>query len=236
MPPVESLAPADVHLWLLDARAPATDALLPQAEALLSEDERVLLARASHPGRRREVLLGRWLVRTRLSRYAARAPAAWRFVRNEHGCPAVDPPEGTLRFNLSHTHGLLACVVAHGEVGVDVEWTARRGRTLEVADRSFSAPELAALRALPPDQRSSRFFDLWTLKEAYIKARGMGLALPLGRFSFEFEGPEPVVRVAPELGDDGGRWRFFLLSPTDQHRSAVGVRIPDACLTVRWAR
>lgn len=232
---VEKLAPADVHLWLLDASSPAADAHLAEAEALLSDDERALLARASHPGRRREVLLGRWLVRTRLSLYAARAPAAWRFTRNAHGCPAIDPPEGALHFNLSHTHGLIACVIARAELGVDVEWTHRRGRTLQVADRYFSSGELAALRALPTQAQPSRFFDLWTLKESYIKARGMGLALPLGKFTFSFEGTSPRLTCAPELGDDGETWRFFLLSPTAGHRAAVAARLPAADLTVRWA-
>src|SRR5690606_33310169 len=93
-----------------------------------------------------------------------------------------------LVFNLSHTDGLIACAVSRGrEVGVDVEWLDRRGGDIDVADRFFSRYEVQALYAQPPERRRDRFFRYWTLKESYIKARGMGLALPLDRFSFELD-------------------------------------------------
>ena len=98
------------------------------------------------------------------------------------GKPTIAHPKdiAPLSFNLSHTERLIVCLVAlDREVGVDAEDTERAGETVEVADRFFSPTEVAALRALPAQSRRRRFFQYWTLKEAYIKARGMGLSLPL---------------------------------------------------------
>src|SRR6185295_18612851 len=120
--------------------------------------------------------------RTTLSHYAAVDPTAWQFARNRRGRPEISGPLGVapLRFNLSNTAGLIACLVTLGvDVGVDVEDTHRRGETVRIANRFFSASEVAALEALPPERQRQRFFEYWTLKESYIKARGMGLAIPL---------------------------------------------------------
>ncbi len=122
-----------------------------------------------------------------LSRYADVAPRDWPFRIDEHGRPELAArPAGTpdLRFNVSHTNGLVACAVTVGrEVGVDVEHTGRR-LVHDVAERFFSPREVADLRACPAADQPVVFFDYWTLKESYIKARGLGLALPLRQFSF----------------------------------------------------
>ena len=143
-----------------------------------------------------------------------------------------------LRFNLSNTYGLIACAVTlDRELGVDVEDTERPGETVSIADGFFSRQEIAALRALPPDRQRSRFFDYWTLKEAYIKARGMGLAIPLDQFSFSLDdGPRIGVAFDPALGDDASTWQFeqFALSP--RHRTSAAVRRgpgPDLRFVVR---
>ena len=107
-----------------------------------------------------------------------------------HGRPEIlDAPPGTpdLRFNISHTDGLIACAVTIGrEVGVDVEHIGRH-LTHDVAGRFFAADEVTDLRGLPFEDQQRVFFDYWTLKEAYIKARGFGLALPLGEFRLQAE-------------------------------------------------
>src|SRR6185436_18685723 len=94
--------------------------------------------------------------------------------------------EPRLHFNLTNTRGLVACAVsvAHAEVGVDAEALDRSGETVAIADRYFSTEEVRALRALPESAQRQRFFAYWTLKESYIKARGLGLRLPLDQFSF----------------------------------------------------
>jgi len=186
----------------------------------------------------------RALVRTVLSSYVPRAPEAWRFVRTEHGRPLIagaeaDPETRWLTFNLSNTTGLVACAVARDrEVGVDVEWLDRRGQALEIADRFFSAPELAELRARPAERQLDRFFDYWTLKESYLKAVGKGLTLPLEAFALELDWGPIGLRVFPPITDDPATWQFHLCSPAPRHRLAVAVRRradPPLGVSLHWA-
>lgn len=167
----------------------------------------------------------RALVRTVLSKYADVPPEAWRFVTNDYGRPEVDAPAAArwLKFNLSHTNGLVAMIVARErEVGVDVEDRDRRGRLLNVADRYFSPSEVEALHALPNEEQLERFFLYWTLKESYIKARGMGLAIPLAQFSFSFH-DAITIDFDPRLHDDPNRWQFTALSFGRRHAVAAGI-------------
>jgi 4'-phosphopantetheinyl transferase len=174
--------------------------------------------------------VARALVRTTLSRYSATAPEAWRFVLGEHGCPFIDPDQNTegLRFNLSHTTGLIVLAVTRGrDVGVDVEFEPRDSRTTKIADRFFAPSEVAALHRLPEAEQRERFFAYWTLKESYIKARGMGLAIPLKRFWFDVDTPgEICLDGAPELDDDPKTWAFARLRMSPQHPVAVALRCP----------
>ena len=176
-------------------------------------------------------------MRTVLSRYVAVDPSIWRFERNKYGKPAIAYPRGIppLSFNLSNTTGLIACLVALGrDVGIDVEDTTRLGETVEIVDQFFSPTEVAALRALPSNDQRYRFFEYWTLKEAYIKARGMGLALPLEQFSFHLEVRQPVrIAFDPRLHDDPRSWQFAQFRPTSRHLMAAAIRRGmDADLTV----
>ena len=206
-------------------------------QALLSKDEEARMARLIFDRDRRRFLLTRALVRTMLSRYASVPPAAWAFIANVHGRPEIlDRPKGVpdLRFNLSHTEGLIACAVTIGrEVGVDVEHIGRR-LTHDVAGRFFAPREVSDLKALPEDEQHKVFFDYWTLKEAYIKARGFGLALPLGDFAFTLSPPAPPqITFEPSLDDDPATWQFFQEWPSPQHRLGLAVRRDGADLPVR---
>jgi 4'-phosphopantetheinyl transferase len=121
---------------------------------------------------------------------------------------------------------MVVCLVARQrEVGVDVEDRERRGRLLDVADRYFSPTEVRALRALPAEERLERFFVYWTLKESYIKARGMGLAIPLSQFSFHVDEPTRGIYISfdPRLDDDPLRWQFTMMSHGRAHRIAACV-------------
>ena len=219
-----------VDIWLAFPDEINEPNLLAQYESLLNEQERHRWQRFHFARHRQQYLVTRALVRTTLSRYASIAPQAWRFVSNEHGRPAIAPGqiEQTLplQFNLSHTDGLIACAVALDcDLGVDVEDSQRSARTVDIAERFFSAQECCDLRALDRPLQVDRFFDYWTLKESYIKARGMGLALPLGQFSFHLnaEQPERAIRISfdERLQDDPQRWQFRLLRLTDRYRLAL---------------
>lgn len=226
-----------VHVDLLPTASADAQARLDAYRTLLTADEHERMARFVFERDRHAFLLTRALVRTMLSRYAPVAPADWRFIANAHGRPEIlDRPPGVpdLRFNISHTDGLIACAVTIGrEVGVDVEHV---GRQLlhDVAGRHFAPKEVADLRSLPAAEQDRVFFDYWTLKEAYIKARGFGLALPLGDFAFTLDPPRPPrITFEPALDDDPATWQFLQDWPTPRHRLALAVRRDGGDLPVR---
>lgn len=215
------------HLYTVRLEDETDAARLERYRALLSPEELARGARYIFERNRHEHLVAHALKRLALSRHAPGvAPAEWRFVVGEHGKPAVASPAVDLRFNLSHTEGLVACIVAAAaDVGCDVETTQRNTDTDAVAHRFFAAPEVAELRALPTAAaRHERFFEYWTLKESYIKARGMGLAIPLGDFWFTLAPPAaPAIAFAERLGDDPARWAFFQGVVAPRWRMAAAV-------------
>ncbi|MBF0287251.1 MAG: 4'-phosphopantetheinyl transferase superfamily protein [SAR324 cluster bacterium] len=129
------------------------------------------------------------------------------------------------RFNLSHTEALVSCgVVLETDIGVDVEDTHRITSSLEIAENFFSPQEVFDLSRLSEDAQQDRFFDYWTLKESYIKARGMGLSLPLEHFSFDLGRSKNIdISFDQHLKDDPQNWRFWLLRPGPHHKAAVSV-------------
>jgi len=228
-----------VHLWHLyvpDQDVPAHE----EAMALLTPEEREKHGRFHFARDRRRYLMTRWLIRSLLSRYAPIAPRDWRFETNAYGRPRIAnalPQAKRLRFNISHSASLIVvALTVEREVGVDVEHTARAA-PLEIAQQFFSADEAQALRQLPAELQPSRFWDLWTLKESYIKARGMGLSLPLDRFSFSFEGAHEVaVGFEDGLDDSAARWRFWQLQPDNAHAVALCLECvqPEGVQLVCW--
>ena len=189
------LSPGEVHLWFTAPEEIEAPDLLDRYRRVVDEGELARLTRFVFAEHRHMFLVAHALVRATLSRYAEVLPEAWRFSHNEHGRPSVVLPSGCppLRFNLSHTRGLALCgVVLDREIGVDVEDRQRTGQTVDIADRFFSPSEIRALRQLPPEHQRDRFFDYWTLKESYMKARGIGLALGLANFSFCLESDQPI--------------------------------------------
>jgi 4'-phosphopantetheinyl transferase len=218
-----------VHIEVVRQDAPAVRQRLLSYERLLTADERQRAQRFLQVADRERFVIGRALARTMLSRYADVTPADWPFAIDDRGRPHLAArPSGApdLRFNLSHTPGLVACAVTVGrEVGVDVEEIGRRLVHDTIPERFFSAREVADLRARPETEQRVLFFDYWTLKESYIKARGLGLALPLGQFSFLCTpGRAPTIEFAAELHDDPASWQFAQFWPTAEHRMAVAVR------------
>jgi 4'-phosphopantetheinyl transferase len=226
-----------VDVELVQTAAVDIAALEASYRELITPEENERMARFVFERDRRQFLITRALVRTTLSRYATVAPADWRFITNEYGRPEVlDRPAGVadLRFNLSHTDGLIACAVTVGrEVGVDVE-NIRREVTHDIPGRFFAPREVADLRSIPEIDQPRVFFDYWTLKEAYIKARGMGLSIPLSDFAFCLRPPAlPTIAFEPALEDDPVSWQFFQASPTPTHRLGLAVRRTGPDLPIR---
>jgi 4'-phosphopantetheinyl transferase len=166
------------------------------------------------------------------------APHALRFVASERGRPelAGSAADSGMRFNLSHTRGLVACAIAQTcDVGVDVEQVSRKVELLGVAARVFSPLELNELHALAGAAQRERFFQLWTLKEAYVKAIGKGLAGPLQAISFFPAAPDPVpVRFEPEAADAPENWCFRRCRPDPEFALAAALRAgPSAAISFR---
>jgi 4'-phosphopantetheinyl transferase len=135
--------------------------------------------------------------------------------------PACEPP---LHFSLSHTPGLVACAVARVcDVGVDTECLDRVGDPLALADRFFAPSEAALLRAESPGVRSLRFLELWTVKEAYAKACGLGLHLPFASFAVEIGARGPATARLKGSCDGKPVWKFRLVRPTPDHILAIAL-------------
>jgi len=220
------LASDEIHLWLASYDQ-ITDVHLHDAyRGLLNAAERQQEPRFYFERDRRRYLVTRALVRTVLSRYAAIEPKAWVFAENKWGRPEIvnEPARQLdLSFNISHTHALIVLGVTKGRaLGVDVENVRAREVAIEVADRYFAPSEVAALHTVPRQQQQDRFFEYWTFKESYIKARGMGLSLPLDKFAFHYADDRSVeIAIDRELADDPQRWEFWQFRPTPEYLVAV---------------
>lgn len=210
-----------LHLWFAYPDDLLDQGAAQACTALLTPEEEARWQRYKFEQHRRESLATRALVRIALSHQRAVAPETWRFKENEHGKPFLDPDCG-VQFNLSNSVGLVVCIVAEGiQVGVDVEAQARSPRIIEVVGRVFSNAERAQLAELDDAAKLDRVLSLWTLKEAYIKARGMGLSLPLEKISFLFGGAEGIrLEIDPEVDNNPSRWRFCSFDHAG-HRVAI---------------
>jgi 4'-phosphopantetheinyl transferase len=228
---------ATLYLWFGRPDDLEDKEIFGRASAVLSEDERSRMRSFKFEASRREYLAAHLLARTALSHCTPQAPESWRFRSNQYGKPFIDPP-CDLFFSLSRRRGLVACLVARGyEVGVDVESHERSAEIIEIANRVFSPEELAQLDPMSSDDRLDHAVSLWTLKEAYCKARGMGFSLPLQKFSFvRFPSAGLHFEVDFSLGDDAARWKFCLLDQAG-HRVALMVeRRQEPRLEVRETR
>jgi 4'-phosphopantetheinyl transferase len=255
--PVEPLAPYDmrrpplvamrcrlpaneIHVWCADPGDLDDARCYASSRALLAPSEEERFGRYRFERDRRIYLAARALLRTVLSTYAHVAPTAWRFMTNEYGRPELAAPPSTppLRFSLSKTRGLVVCAVAtQRELGVDVE-NVQGPAPLDVADHALAKGELAALRLLPSEEQSARFFAYWTLKESYVKARGMGLSIALNRLPFVLSpGQPPELHADPDIAADPTSWQFRQLRPTVDHLVAVCIQRrdqQDAHIVLRW--
>jgi 4'-phosphopantetheinyl transferase len=225
-----------VHVWYVRSPGPAEGRLLTAWSRLLSEEERERAARFMREGDRATYVAAHAMLRVALSRSAPLEPEAWRFRTGPHGRPEIDGPAERhgLRFSLSHTAGFAICAITTDvPVGVDVEATGRR-TPLDVAQRCFAPEERDALDALPPPRRPERFLEHWTLKEAFLKALGVGLTYPMSRVRFTLVPGAPVrVAVPPDLETDPEAWRFESWRPDEGYLAALAVRSEGAPCEMR---
>jgi 4'-phosphopantetheinyl transferase len=228
----QRLPHSEAHLWFIQWGDVAPECL-ETCRDVLSDDERDRVARFVFEVHRNAFIVAHAFVRATLSRYAEVAPSEWSFAVNGHGRPRVCQREfGDLDFNLAHSDGIAVCLVGRGMIGVDVEDLSRRA-PLNVADQFFSAIEVQSLKERPVELRPRRFYEYWTLKESYIKARGLGLSLPLDRFAFDLDTERsPRISFRRPIEDDASQWQFRLLTPTARHLVAVALRDPSSDLRI----
>jgi 4'-phosphopantetheinyl transferase len=226
------------HVWYAWTES-CSDENLAAYDSLLNDVERRRLGQFAFAALKREFLVTRALCRLTLSRYVPVPPADWGFVTNPYGRPEIDAACSTarLRFNLSNCRTLVACIVtADADAGIDVEDRTRVNDALSLADHYFAPDEVSLLKATPAHEQRRRFFELWTLKESYIKARGMGLSIPLEQFSFAITSAGVRIAFSPPLNDTAESWQFAVHELGDRHTMAVGIRKgagPDFTITVR---
>jgi 4'-phosphopantetheinyl transferase len=215
----------------------ANDALSPDVVGVLAghwldSGEREVAARFLFERDRRQYLLAHTLVRRALALEAGLAEAEQVIWRSSRGRPFLQPlPEGLPRgghhldFNLSHAGGYsLLGIVRALRIGVDVEHLDREPRALETILTTFTPEEQQWAAEMPTgESRSRRVLRLWTLKEAYTKARGVGLGLPFDEFSFTLDQKTGVLAFQPPVDDAAGRWRFVELEPVPRVLAAVAL-------------
>jgi 4'-phosphopantetheinyl transferase len=205
------LSPQGVHVWRASLEFESEQ--LDTFALTLSDSERARAQRFVLERDRNSFIAARGILRDLLARYVGCAPRDLEFIYGPQGKPALSDgsTSNPFRFNLSHSHGLAVLAVTREcEIGVDVEKIRPERAGEEIANRYFSAEEVAELRALPTDQQAEGFFLCWTRKEAYVKALGEGLRFPLDRFRVSLSPGKSALLY----GDAGARWSMEAFDPS----------------------
>jgi len=221
-PPI--LKDGEVHIWRADLKQDrsTTETLT----SLLSADERRRASKYYFQRDRDRFVIARGVLRTILGRYLNLSPVEIGFSFNQYGKPALCKRlEGSfLKFNLAHSQTVALYALTHGrEIGIDIEYVDEDCSSLDLAERFFSPTEASILRGLAPHLRTSAFFDCWTRKEAYIKARGQGLSFPLNCFTVSLTPGQPPLLTIDDDPLEASRWMLIDLFAGLEFRSALAI-------------
>jgi len=225
----------EVHVWraMLDQTPSQIQRLLHN----LAADEHVRAEQFYFERDRQHFIAARGVLRAILGGYLHRTPESLSFYYSSHGKPGLagETDDDAIRFNVSHSHGVALFAVTRGrEVGIDIEHIRFDLEVVEIAEQFFSPREVATLRALPIEAQRQAFFRCWTRKEAYIKARGEGLSLPLDQFDVSLAPGEPVaVLRAQRDPSEASRWSLQELTPAPGYAATLTVEGHGWHLT-RW--
>lgn len=195
-----------------------------QCQSWLTDEERCAATRLKRPSSRNQHIVGRGMVRRLLSRGANCKPNDLVFECSRNGKPSVVAPLSAIRsFNVSHTEGLVLVALSDcGEIGVDVESLSRR-IDIHLAERYFAKPEIDYIYSWHDFHcRSMAFIKVWTLKESFVKATGLGLSLPLSSFSFErIDSDRPKIKVLSPSLRGYADWGVMSFSPAEGYLGAI---------------
>lgn len=217
----------NIHVWRVHLDRP--DSEVQRFQQILSADEVTRANRFYFEKDRRQWIIARGQLRRLLGHYLQVAPSTLRFRLNAYGKPLLDAPfDATgLSFNLSHSATTaLYAFASIPDLGVDLEYMRPDIEILPLSRISFSANERAMLFQLPAEEQFCAFYRCWTRKEAYIKARGMGLSLPLDQFDVELRPGEPIalLQSREEVFQDVSLWSMFELFPGENYAGALAVK------------
>jgi 4'-phosphopantetheinyl transferase len=216
----------EVDVWLADLNRSGFPAR--EIDRILSQEEQERAARFHLQRDRNHFAAGRAMLRSILGRYLNADPCHLQFSRGPHGKPVLATERGAdaLCFNIAHSHDVVLCAVARGrDIGVDVERVKPDVDVDLIAERFFSQREIAALRMLPPERKLKAFFTCWVRKEAYVKARGDGLAMGLDSFSVSFSpGEPPALLDVQGHPEEALAWSLRELDVAPAFAAALAVR------------
>ncbi len=220
--------PGEIHVWAVPLEAPA--ARVEALAALLAADESARAARLRFPRHRRRFTVGRGALRTLIGRYLDLAPEAVAFRYGPKGKPYLDGAAAAagLELNLSNSGDLAVVAFSRRvEVGVDLERLRPQPEALAIAERFFSPAERGVLRGLEGEERMRAFFRCWTRKEAFLKALGAGITVPLDAFDVSL-GPGEAPALARIEGDAAraAGWTLWHLEPAPGYLGAVALPRP----------
>jgi len=220
------VADNEVHVWRAQLELPSSQGQW--LRGLLTGDELDRANRFSFEMDRQRFIAARGILRSILSRYIPIYPGHLRFYYDQYGKPFLDPEFSSylLNFNLSHSGSMaLYAITRNMEVGVDVERVRSDFEYEEIAERFFSANEVAILRTIPTEKKLEAFYDCWTRKEAYIKAHGKGLSLPLDSFDVSFApGEPPMLLITKDEPQECSLWTLLELRPGLGYIGALAVK------------
>jgi len=219
------------HIWLLDFRT-IDDSQLEAFKESLSEDELERLERFSNARLRRKQLITRMGVRSCLSQYSdSISPKDWEFEQDANGKPMLKAgSEMDLSFNLSHSGDwLVVATTVDTQIGVDLQQRSYQQPLTDLAERFFHPEEAKALAEAEGDWQEAQFFRFWTLKEAYLKARGLGIVGGLEKARFQLDNNGLVTaEFDPALKDDPSDWQFHHFDLEDNYSLALALHQPRA--------
>jgi 4'-phosphopantetheinyl transferase len=208
----------EVHIWR--ATLEPEPQVVEKLSSFHSADEKARSERFHFSRDRMQFLVARGVLRELLGRYLSHHPSAVRIEYGPYGKPYIREQSHRvpIRFSVSHSHGLALFAFAIGrEVGVDVEMVRPDFGGEEAAENHFAPREVRELCSLAPAERAEGFFLCWTRKEAYVKARGEGLQVPLKSFRVSLTPGEPARLEA----EDCMRWSLFSLRPAPNFVGAL---------------
>lgn len=219
--PLELLEKCQVDIWHIPLIQ--NDATLSACRTLLPGDEAERADRFYFERDRRRFTVAHGALRQILGGYTGAAPRQIEFSYGSKGKPELKSPIDTIKFNLSHSGNLaLLAVTRDATLGVDVEFIKTDFGGQEIAERFFSRHEVSTLLALPVEERAYAFFSCWTRKEAYIKAVGEGLSLPLDSFDVAFgPGVSPALLRVEASAKELLRWRLYDIEVPPEYRAAL---------------